>query len=144
MAKVDDVVAAILEHAGPMDTWKLQKLLYYCQAWSLVWDGKPLFRAPIQAWANGPVVRAVYNKHRGMFRVDRWGEGDPSRLTKDEAETVRAVLRFYAKKSGHELSALTHRERPWMDARKGLDPGDRSEREISWASMAEYYGGLVK
>ena len=33
-------------------SWKLQKLVYYCQAWSLVWDEEPLFEARIEAWAN--------------------------------------------------------------------------------------------
>ena len=46
---------------------KLQKLLYYCQAWALVWDDKPLFKEKIEAWISGPVVRTLYNTHRGKF-----------------------------------------------------------------------------
>ena len=37
MASVYDVAAYILEKQGAMTTWKLQKLVYYSQAWSLVW-----------------------------------------------------------------------------------------------------------
>lgn len=144
MARVDDVVAAALKQTRAIDTWKLQKLLYYCQAWHLVWEDEPLFRARIEAWANGPVVPAVYRKHRGRFRVDNWPEGDASRLTAAEAESVKAVLDFYAKKSGFELSALTHREEPWRRARKGLAEGEPSHREITLESMLDYYGGLVK
>jgi len=52
-----------------MTAMKLQKLAYYSQAWSLVWDEKALFPEKIEAWANGPVVRALYDRHRGMFKV---------------------------------------------------------------------------
>jgi len=70
-------------------------------------------------------------------------EGDKSALTRTEQETVDAVLNFYGKKDGFYLSELTHRERPWMDARKGLAPGDRGDREITKAAMRDYYGSLV-
>ncbi len=145
MARVDDVVAAVLKQTGPIDTWKLQKLLYYCQAWHLVWeDGRPLFRARIEAWANGPVVPAVYEKHRREFRVGAWKDGHPARLTDSERQTIQSVLDFYKSKSGLELSALTHREAPWRLARRGLAEGERGHREITLESILEYYGGLVE
>jgi hypothetical protein len=58
-ATVFDVAAYILEKKGEMSAWRLQKLVYYSQAWSLVWDERPLFDEPIQAWANGPVCLAL-------------------------------------------------------------------------------------
>lgn len=68
-ATVFDVAEYILEQYGEMTAMKLQKLVYYCQAWHLAWDGEPLFRESIEAWANGPVVPALYEAHRGVFRV---------------------------------------------------------------------------
>lgn len=59
MASVYDVATYILEKQGAMTTWKLQKLVYYSQAWSLVWDDDVLFPEEIEAWANGPVVREL-------------------------------------------------------------------------------------
>jgi len=38
------VAAFILQQTGTLTTMKLQKLIYYGQAWSLVWDGEPLFQ----------------------------------------------------------------------------------------------------
>jgi len=52
---VIDVSRYILERMGEMTAMKLQKLCYYAQAWSLVWDERPLFDERIEAWANGPV-----------------------------------------------------------------------------------------
>ncbi len=144
MAKILDVAAFILEEHGAMSAMKLQKLVYYCQAWSLVWDDKPLFNEEIEAWANGPVAPALYNYHRRLFTVNK-GQipGDPSAIKDEERDTVLEVLRFYGDKSAQWLSDLTHRERPWIDAREGLRPDERGDRVITHAALAEYYGGLT-
>lgn len=141
MPTVHDVAAYILKKRGPMTAMKLQKLVYYCQAWSLVWDEKPLFRSKIEAWANGPVVPDLYNQHRGIFRLTEW-EGSPSALNAIQKETIDAVLKFYGDKSSQWLSDLTHQEKPWREARMGLSPGERGNHVITHASMAEYYGSL--
>jgi len=142
MANVHDVAAYILEKHGTMTAMKLQKLVYYCQAWSLVWDEKPIFPEKIQAWANGPVVYELYDQHRGQFQVAHWSAGNPEALTKKEKETVDSVLGFYGDKPSQWLSDLTHNEDPWRDARKGLAPGMRGNEEITLAAMAEYYGSI--
>lgn len=145
MVTVHDVAAFILREKGRMTTMKLQKLVYYSQAWSLVWDEAPLFSEQIQAWANGPVVYDLYCAHRGQFDVTPpWtaSNAKPDALTEEQQETVRSVLEFYGEKSSQWLSDLTHMEKPWNDARKGIPAGVASSREISLASMAEYYGSL--
>lgn len=141
MVSVHDVAAYILKKSGTMTAMKLQKLIYYCQAWSLVWDEKPLFRSKIEAWANGPVVRDLYEKHRGVFKISEW-EGNPSALNVKQKETVDAVLKFYGDKSSQWLSDLTHQEEPWRKARAGFAPGELGYSEITHASMAEYYSGV--
>lgn len=142
MANVHDVAAYILKKLGSMTAMKLQKLVYYSQAWSLVWDEKPLFMEPIEAWANGPVVPALYEYYQGKFQINSSTSGNPSRLTSTELETIDEVLNFYGDKSSQWLSDLTHKEDPWLSARKGLAPGERGNQEITHAAMAEYYGSL--
>jgi uncharacterized phage-associated protein len=144
MVSVDDVAAHILQRKGRMSAMKLQKLVYYCQAWSLVWDDAPLFRERIQAWANGPVCPDLWEHHRGQFELSApWSWGDPSRLSVEERATVEAVLDFYGDRSAQWLSDLTHAEKPWAEARAGMSPGTRGTREITHASMADYYAGLT-
>jgi uncharacterized phage-associated protein len=143
MASVHDIAAYILKRTGSITTWKLQKLVYYCQAWSLVWDERPLFTARIEAWANGPVVPELYREHRGKFKVVAWSRGNPATLRPSERTTVDAVLKFYGDKSSQWLSDLTHHEEPWRNARIGLAPEDIGNREIKIGDMADYYGKLV-
>jgi len=59
-ASAHDVAAYILKNGGRMSVMKLQKLVYYSQAWHLVWEDKRLFSDRIEAWANGPVVPNLY------------------------------------------------------------------------------------
>lgn len=139
---VHDVAAYILAKLRPMTAMKLQKLVYYTQAWSLVWDDQPLFNERIEAWANGPVVRDLYDRHRGMFRVRHWN-GNPDNLSRSQRETIDAVIGYYGDKSSQWLSNLTHREDPWVDARAGMAPTERGAQEITHAAMAEYYGSLT-
>lgn len=142
---VFDVARAILQILNkPISTMKLHKLLYYCQAWSLVWDEKPLFTEKIEAWANGPVVRELFNFHKGMFElsINTFPLGNVERLDNNQIETINAVLDFYGDKSAQWLIDQTHFESPWIMARKGLNSDERGFVEISLDSMIEYYSAL--
>ncbi len=147
MTKVADVARYILDKLCTEDksitAWKLQKLVYYSQAWSLVWDERKLFEERIEAWADGPVCPELYKLHQGKLDLyPKNIEGDPTNLDNTAIETIDAVLGFYGDKSGSYLRALTHLERPWLETRGDTLPGHRSNAEISWSIMAEYYGGL--
>ena len=142
MASVHDVAAFVLDLGGAMSTMKFQKLVYYCQAWSLVWDDVPMFKASIEAWAAGPVIRELFREHRKEFSVSKWPKGNPRNLSDAAKGTVRAVVGFYGKMEAFELSNLTHAEDPWRDARKGLPDGAPSRNEIPVLSIATYYRGL--
>ncbi|MDX8036319.1 DUF4065 domain-containing protein [Lentzea sp. BCCO 10_0856] len=147
MASALDVAAYILARKGPMTAMKLQKLVYYSQAWHLVWDEEPLFHEQIEAWANGPVVRELYREHRLRWRLEaseRLG-GDPEVLQQQEKDTVDIVLDSYGDKPANWLSELTHREAPWKLAREraGLAEGQRGSAPILQSDMFEYYDGLT-
>jgi uncharacterized phage-associated protein len=142
MASVLDVAGYILGKQGSMTAWKLQKLVYYSQAWSLVWDEQPLFQEKIRAWANGPAIRELHDLHKGQFEVQSLGIGDPSKLTDAEKETIDAVLEAYGDKSAQWLSDLTHMEEPWRVTRKRLPPGRACDREITHECMHRYYSSL--
>lgn len=143
MANVFDVAKYILSRYGRMSTMKLQKLCYYCQAWSLVWDDEPLFNEDFQAWANGPVCRELFAQTQGRFSVCETDEpGDIGNLSENQIDTIDMVLNHYAIHDAQWLSQLTHMEAPWKEARAGVPVGAGSDAIISKESMAMYYGGL--
>jgi len=109
-----------------------------------VWDERPLFMQKIKAWANGPVCPDLYAKHKGMFTVASGHiDGDLSHLDTDARDTIDAVLGFYGDKTAQWLSDLTHRERPWKDARGDLPADDTSSPEITREAMFDYYSKLT-
>lgn len=142
MASALDVVSYVLEKTGLLPAMRLQKLVYYAQSWSLVWDEKPLFQSRVEAWTNSPIAVGLYDAHRGQFEVERISGGHSESLSDVQRETIDKVLKFYGDRPAQWLSDLTHMEEPWRDARKGLAPGEHGGREITHAAMAEYYGSL--
>ncbi len=139
------VARTIVEQSGEKPTpLKLQKLAYYCQAWSLVWEEKPLFEEDFQAWANGPVNPELYVKHKGTYSIgdDFLSDFSGFKFSESDTHTIQEVLNFYGKQDPFYLSELTHKERPWKEARGTTPMGAPSTTVISKESMQEYYTGI--
>lgn len=140
MASANDVAAALVDRLGSLTAMKLQKLVYYSQAWHLARYGRPLFPDEIEAWKQGPVVRSVYERHRQQYSVSAWPWGDPSVLDDEERSTVDWVVAQYGHQSAERLSRMTHHEMPWVVAREGIPDTAPSTVPISHAVMGSYYG----
>ena len=121
-------------------------LLYYIQGnYAAIYD-KPLFDAPCEAWVHGPVYRNVYN----LFRDFKYNPIDDDRfvplkesalpLTPEAKEVVDRVLDTFGMYSGKVLESITHKEAPWLDARKGLSAG----RNFSCGDFAGYDEELLQ
>lgn len=142
MNKAIDVASYILHEKGCLTGYQLQKLLYYCQAWSLVTRGTPLFDERVKAWEHGPVVYEVAKLHR--FRsnvVASHVGGDPELLSARDKDLVDSVLDAYGSMSGDELADLSHSEEPWLSVYNGHS--GRLAAEITRDSMLDYYSGLM-
>lgn len=145
MANVFDVAKYILHEKGRMSTMKLQKLCYYAQAWSLVWDDEELFPEEFEAWANGPVCKELFAQTKGRFSVTENDEpGDISNLSHNQKATINEVLDYYYPHNAQWLSELTHLEEPWNRARERINTpaGIGCSEIITKEDMAMYYGGL--
>ncbi len=134
---------------------KLQKLLYYIQAWHIAkFEKEPLFKNLPEAWVNGPVYREIYNKHKGTFfrnekiltDLDECSLSNQLKSTQEslnldenQIKLINSVLTIYAKLSDERLVLMTHNETPWNEAREGLSPIERSENKLSIDSMYQYF-----
>jgi uncharacterized phage-associated protein len=137
-----DLAAYLLSVRGPMETMKLQKLVYYAQAWHLAIEKRPLFDDEEEAWAYGPVVYRLYEKHRRCLVLKQVPDGDPNRVDgtpKRSLAVMRAVWDHYGLMSGTWLSRMTHEEAPWRQAREGIVLGGSSRRVITKQAMQSFY-----
>lgn len=128
---------------------KLQKILYYIQAWSLGINKKKMFDADFQAWVHGPVCREVYDRFSPCRSIyDEISQSDirtpkddfDKYLSEDEMAFIDYILENYLGFSGSELEEMTHQEAPWIEARKGVGKFERSEEVLSCETMLSYYG----
>ena len=124
---------------------KLQKLLYYVQAWSYGINKKPMFTADFEAWIHGPVNREIYDRFNPTKYL--YSEINPEDcqnknvvLSSEDAEFVDFILENYLKYSGAELERLSHSEQPWVKTRGDLGINERCDKVISPELMIEYYG----
>lgn len=60
-----EVASYILDKLNAIDTWTLQKLVYYCQAWCLGIYKTPFIKDSFKDYANGPVNKRLFDTHRG-------------------------------------------------------------------------------
>lgn len=150
---VADYIAVKIDEAGAsLNLLKLQKLLYYVQAWSLATRDRPAFQNKFQAWVHGPVCREIYDRFKDEYSL--YDSVRPNEAIRQSASAIAAdpdmqshideVLEAYARFSGTQLEAMTHREEPWIRARGERGPAERCEVEIDEQLMTQFYANLLK
>jgi len=121
---------------------KLQKLLYYAQAWSVALSNKRLFKENIEAWIHGPAIPSVYKTYKNYGFLPIVKDVDPSEFADfnaKEKKLLDSIWQIYGKYDASYLEQLTHNEEPWISARKGMAPFESSNNIISLQNMREYY-----
>lgn len=141
---IPHILKRVNESQSAVDPLKLQKLLYYIQAWSLVLREHPIFSEPLEAWVHGPVVPSVYRHYKGHSYQVIYIPADPHSIGSEEAQVIDLVCETYGKKTGTFLENLTHSEDPWLQARSGLKSHQRSNRQISLKAMTRYYSKFLQ
>jgi uncharacterized phage-associated protein len=131
------------DEPDPLTNLRLQKLLYYAQAWSLVVRERELFSDDLEAWRLGPVVPAVYlalPNCQGANQIHPEALAGTPDLQGDEAEFVRHVWEAYNPYSALQLAKMTHEEAPWANV-WGHRPKNGTENEpISVIELEDFFG----
>jgi uncharacterized phage-associated protein len=137
----DTLIFLARERNIEISNLKLQKLLYYAQAWNLAIAKRPLFNEDIEAWVHGPVVPSVFRR----FKSYSWNTIDEPVEpihNKEVREHLTSVLDVYGNLGATQLERITHNEDPWKIAREGVSPDVSSNRVITHKSMSAFYTKL--
>lgn len=121
-----------------MTNLRLNKLMYFAQAWSLVLHNKPLFSEAIEAWPLGPVIPSVYRKYK-TYGKSQITSIDPqfqvSLLSEEEQQLLFATMAYYGEYSTHGLVDLSHEPgSPWAiacDAKASIINQDEIQKYFS-------------
>lgn len=133
------------ENGDAITQLKLQKLVYYAQAWSAALRNEPIFPEVIQAWINGPVVPEVWAKYREYERtpIPFDEEIDLNLFTSGEIALLEEVWNTYGELSASKLWQLSHQEYPWKASRAGVAPDEKTKEEIPFINLVSYYSSLT-
>lgn len=134
---VIDISSYIIEYSNeinsPVSNLKLQKLLYYSQAATLVELGQKCFDSKIMVWEFGPVVVEAYQHYKEFGREVIPNQGDCKRIKLDgktmkiiyepskkiddgTKKIICKVVDSYSKVSNpFALVRKTHEEDPWKN-----------------------------
>jgi len=115
---------------------KLQKLLYFAQAWYLVNFDQTLFNDEIKAWQWGPVIESVYHQFK-KFRhtpiIYKNKEKIEEKFSKPDLEFLGEFYGIFINYSAHDLLQMSHNDIPWQEAYKS------SSQTVSIESLKEFY-----
>src|SRR5690625_515662 len=122
-ARVHDAAAFLVRIPKPLSWLKLQDLLYFAQAWHLVWDEELLFPEDIIATPEGISIPEIDRRLSGSFEVKpgQLRKGRPDRLTESQQQTLSGIVKFYAGRSHYRLNELIIAAAPWQAARAAAD-----------------------
>lgn len=146
---VHDVAAYLVENSPErLQSMKLQKLAYFAQGWHLTWLGldSPLFRENIYAWRMGPVVRELFNEHRGMVYIDKWtaAGANSSKISGNSAKAIDNVIEAYKHYSGFDMGEESHRHKPWVEHYTNVPEGQRGRQVMPIAEIKAQFDSLRK
>ena len=116
---------------------KLQKVLYFAQAYYLAKLGKPLFAEKLEAWDYGPVVPEVYRKFKHNKSKPIIIEEDKSTLAEEDKEALKKVWDTFGGYSASRLVDIVHAHTPWKEANASAD------KVISNKAIKDYYTPLL-
>lgn len=110
---------------------KLQKILYFVQAYFLITFNRPCFRENIEAWDFGPVVPEAYHefKQYGSGNIPKvnkylvydnndwyYEEYNADIITDNDRQAIQAVINEFSGYTATDLVRLTHSQDPWNNA----------------------------
>ncbi len=142
--KISDYLIWFAHDCGDvMTNLKLQKILYYAQGWFLALKNKPLFNNKIEAWIHGPVVPDVYHRFKEYKFNPISEEIKKPTVSHEVEEHLKEIMAVFGGCGAYELELMTHREEPWIKARKGLPIDAVCHNEITKQSMQDYFARIA-
>ena len=119
----DAIIEFCNEHGDVVTNLRLQKLLYYAQAWFLALHDKPLFSDSIEAGERGPVQPDVFGRLAILGTAPILRAFATWVFPKILMNHLGELMEVYGKFSAFDLERLSCDEEPWKAARRSLKNG---------------------
>jgi uncharacterized phage-associated protein len=138
--QVADFIISFAQESGSfISNLKLQKLVYYAQAWHLAIKNTRLFDGSFQAWIHGPVNPDLYQRFKRFGYKNIELDVEKPTLDSETTDFLNELLEQYFPFDAYQLERLSHQEEPWIKARGNLDPTESCSNVILESDMALFY-----
>jgi uncharacterized phage-associated protein len=137
------ILCYVHEFGDLITNLKMQKLVYYAQAWFLAVYDKPLFDDRLEAWIHGPVQPSLYQRFKRYGWEPILEEVVCPTFPGDIEDHLQEIMDVYGDLTAHHLERLVHQEDPWKKARGGLPLDERCSNPISHDDMKTFYKSLL-
>lgn len=142
--KISDFILTECRNRGEVLTnLKLQKLLYYAQSWYLADHYDSLFDEDFQAWVHGPVLPSQYIRFKHYEWRPILSDISTPNIGKKIENYLTSIVDFFGEDSCIKLERMTQNERPWKDARNGMDSDKCCHTTIEKKVMKNFYKNIL-
>lgn len=140
----DFLILESRERGDLLTPLKLQKLMFYADAWFMALYNGELTTERFQAWVHGPVALSQYHR----FKENRWhpilDEVDMPEFDERSTNHLREILDVFGPETGPALEMMTHSETPWLDARGGIPDDEPCNAYISKETTKKFYASIAE
>ena len=144
MPSVHDAAAYFINRASEdgylLTHFKLQKLCYYAQGYSLALANEVMFDEPIEAWEHGPVVKSLYQTYKSYQKRAIPATSQQPEIEPWRARILELVNQRYGWMAAWNLRNQTHTEQPWQEAWLSDEPN----AVLSHDSMKQFFRSCLK
>lgn len=143
-AMADYLISASRERGELLTPLKLQKLLFYADAWHMALYGDEATTERFQAWVHGPVALTQYHR----FKEYRWRpiteEIERPDISDELAHHLDEIIDVFGSETATALEIMTHQEEPWLRARGGIPDDQPCNNYIDKDLTRNFYGAIAE
>ena len=143
-ALADALLHGSRERGDILTPLKLQKLMFYADAWNMALYDEELTSEKFQAWIHGPVAVSQYRR----FKDYRWrpitADIQAPDLDPKVSNHIEEILDVFGVENAIALEQMTHQEEPWLRARGGLADTEACNTPIDKELTKRYYRSIAE
>ena len=140
----DFLIAESRERGDLLTPLKLQKLMFYADAWSMALYGEELTSERFQAWVHGPVAVSQYHRFKDLRWRPILDDIEKPKVGKRVKKHLKEIVDIFGVETGPALEIMTHNERPWIEARRGIPEDQACNNYIDKEVTRRFYASLAE
>ena len=138
----DYLLSEMRERGEILTPLKLQKMMFYADAWHLALYDREITGECFKAWVHGPVLTSQYARFKDYRWMPITSDIKKPETSENLARHLNDIVDIFGSETAVALERMTHQETPWLEARGDLPDDEPCDNYISKATTAEYYREL--